>query len=185
MAHVVDCFPFAKRISRSLGRFCLASIIRNGICRGQNIIGVGGIALAGTTLSPFKIALYAICLRFCAEIILYILGVLNTSVCKSGISVISPVIVQFTDLRRTMQVNHFYAGASAKGIAANIIDPISVGDVCQSGTARKSTFADFRETVREYDACQRVTITEGLITDFCKGCGQRNILQAGASEKCL
>ena len=77
-----DCFPFVKRISRSLGRDCLASIIQNGICRGQNIIGVGGIAPTGNIVSPFKIALYAICLIYCTEIILYLVGVPNTSVCK-------------------------------------------------------------------------------------------------------
>ena len=84
MAHG-DFFPFAKRISRSRGCDCFASIIRNGICRGQNIIGVGGIAPTGNIVSPFKIALYAICLIYCTEIILYILDILNTSVCKSWI----------------------------------------------------------------------------------------------------
>ena len=67
-----DCFPFGKRISRSRGRVCSASIIRNGIFRGQNIIEVADIDRTDTILSPFKIALYATCLRFCAEIILYI-----------------------------------------------------------------------------------------------------------------
>ena len=51
----IDFFPVVKRISGSRGRVCFASIIRNGICRGQNIIGVGGIAPTGNIVSPFKI----------------------------------------------------------------------------------------------------------------------------------
>ena len=65
-----------------------------------------------------------------------------------------------------MQVNHIYAGASEKGISANIIDPISVGDVCQSGTARKSTFADFRETVRKFERLQTLAICKCIIPNI-------------------
>ena len=50
---------------------------------------------------------------------------------------------------------------------------------------QKCLLSQFLKIVRERDACQCVTITEGLITDFFKGRGQRNILQAGASEECL
>ena len=170
-----DAFPLVKRISRSRGRICFASIIRNGICRGQNIIGVASIAI----FSPFKIALYATCLRFCAEIILYIVGGSNTSVCKRWIAVISPVIVQFTDFCRTMQVNHIYAGASAKGIDANIIDPTSIGNVCQSGTARKSTFADFRETVRKFERLQTLAICKCIIPNLGQSGRENNRFKIG------
>ena len=95
----------------------------------------------------------------------------------------TPVIVLFTDFYRTMQVNHFYAGASAKGIATNIIDPISVGDVCQSGAASKSTFADFRKTVREFERLQATAICKRTIPNLGQSGRENNRFKSGQATE--
>ena len=78
-----------------------------------------------------------------------------------------------------MQVNYPYAGASAKSIDTNIIDPTSVGDVCQSGTARKSTVTDFRKTVRKFERCQTTAICKRIIPNLGQSGRENNRFKSG------
>ena len=82
-----------------------------------------------------------------------------------------------------MQVNYLYVGASTKGIAANIIDPTSIGNVCQFGTARKSAVADFRETVREFERLQATAICKRTIPNLGQSGRENNRFKSGQATE--
>ena len=62
----------------------------------------------------------------------------------------------------------------------NRFDAVGNHDLCQIGTVMESSGSESRDTLRNNEDRQRITVTEGIIADLCERIGQGHIRQGCA-----